>query len=96
MHGLAGSGALTLLVLTQIHSSALGLLYLGVFGLGSIIGMLLMSGLVGLPFVLSSRKLSGIHYSLQMIAGALSMTFGIWYAYETGIASGLMKSITAV
>jgi hypothetical protein len=58
--------------------------------------MLLMSGLVGLPFVLSSRKLSGIHYSLQMIAGALSMTFGIWYAYETGIASGLIKSIIAV
>ncbi len=96
MHGLAGSGALTLLVLTQIQSSVLGLLYLGVFGLGSIIGMLLMSGLVGLPFVLGSRKLSGIHYSLQMIAGALSITFGIWYAYETGIASGLMKSITAV
>ena len=91
IHGLAGSGALTLLVLTQIKSSVLGLLYLGVFGLGSIIGMLLMSGLVGLPFVLSSRKLGGIHYSLQMIAGALSITFGIWYAYETGIGSGLLS-----
>jgi ABC-type nickel/cobalt efflux system permease component RcnA len=96
MHGLAGSGALTLLVLTQIHSSALGLLYLGVFGAGSIIGMLLMSGLVGLPFVLSSRKLSGIHYRVQMIAGAISIAFGIWYAYETGIASGLMKALVTV
>jgi len=85
MHGLAGSGALTLLVLTQIRSSLLGLLYLGVFGVGSIIGMLLMSGLVGLPFVLSSRRLGGIHYSLQMLAGALSITFGIWYAFVTGI-----------
>jgi ABC-type nickel/cobalt efflux system permease component RcnA len=91
MHGLAGSGALTLLVLTQIRSSVLGLLYLGVFGLGSIIGMLLMSGLVGLPFVLGSRKLSGIHYSLQMIAGTLSITFGVWYAYVTGFASGLLR-----
>jgi ABC-type nickel/cobalt efflux system permease component RcnA len=96
VHGLAGSGALTLLVLTQINSSLLGLLYLGVFGMGSIIGMLLMSGLMGLPFVLSSRKFNGIHYSLQMLAGALSITFGIWYAYETGIASGLMKSLTTV
>jgi ABC-type nickel/cobalt efflux system permease component RcnA len=87
MHGLAGSGALSVLVLTQIHSSALGLLYLGVFGAGSIVGMLLMSGLVGLPFVLSSRKLSGIHYRMQMIAGALSIAFGVWYAYETGIAA---------
>jgi nickel/cobalt exporter len=96
MHGLAGSGALTLLVLTQINSSSLGLLYLGVFGLGSIIGMLLMSGLVGLPFVLSSRKLSGIHYGLQMLAGAVSITFGLWYAYETGFASGLMKAVSAI
>ena len=96
MHGLAGSGALTLLVLTQINSSSLGLLYLGVFGLGSIIGMLLMSGLVGLPFVLSSRKLSGIHYGLQMLAGAVSITFGLWYAYETGFASGLMKVVSAI
>jgi ABC-type nickel/cobalt efflux system permease component RcnA len=96
MHGLAGSGALTLLVLTQIHSSALGLLYLVVFGVGSIVGMLLMSGVVGLPFVLSSRKLGGIHYRVQMIAGALSIAFGIWYAYETGIASHLMKSLGTV
>ena len=93
VHGLAGSGALTLLVLTQINSSLLGLLYLGVFGMGSIVGMLLMSSLMGIPFAFSSRKLNGIHYSLQMLAAVLSMAFGIWYAYETGIASGLMKSL---
>jgi nickel/cobalt exporter len=91
VHGLAGSGALTLLVLTQIKSSLLGLIYLGVFGVGSIIGMLLMSGLVGLPFVFSSRKLNGIHYGLQMLAGALSITFGLWYAYEIGIGGGLLR-----
>src|SRR5439155_12074970 len=96
VHGLAGSGALTLLVLTQINSSLLGLLYLGVFGMGSIIGMLLMSSLKRIPFAFSSRKLNGIHYSLQMLAAVLSMAFGIWYAYETGIASGLMKSLAVV
>jgi ABC-type nickel/cobalt efflux system permease component RcnA len=87
VHGLAGSAALTLLVLTQINSPVLGLLYLGVFGTGSILGMLLMSGLVGLPFVFGSRKLNGVHYSLQMIAATMSITFGIWYAYVTGFAS---------
>jgi ABC-type nickel/cobalt efflux system permease component RcnA len=86
VHGLAGSAALTLLVLTQINSPVLGLLYLGVFGVGSILGMLLMSGLVGLPFVLGSRKLSGVHYGLQMVAAAMSITFGFWYAYVTGLA----------
>jgi len=89
VHGLAGSAALTLLVLAQIPSPLVGLLYLLVFGLGSIAGMLLMSGLVGLPFVLSARKLSGLHYGLQTVAGALSICFGLWYAYETQIAAWL-------
>jgi ABC-type nickel/cobalt efflux system permease component RcnA len=89
MHGLAGSGALTLLVLTQIKSAGLGLLYLAIFGLGSIVGMLLMSGLIGLPFALTSRNLSGVHYRLQAAAAGLSIAFGLWSAYETGLASGL-------
>ena len=91
MHGLAGSAALTLLVLTQTESALLGLLHLAVFGVGSIIGMLLMSGLVGLPFALSARKLIGIHYGLQTTAGFLSIAFGLRYAYETSIASSLLK-----
>jgi hypothetical protein len=96
VHGLAGSAALTLLVLTQINSPFLGLLYLAVFGVGSILGMLLMSGLVGLPFVLSAHKLNALHYRLQMLAGLLGVAFGIWYAYETGIATGLMKTVGAI
>ena len=93
MHGLAGSAALTLLVLTQIESTALGLLYLAVFGLGSILGMLLMSGLIGLPFALSARRLSGVNYGLQTVAGALSIAFGLWYAYRVGITNGLWGAI---
>jgi high-affinity nickel-transport protein len=84
MHGLAGSGALTLLVLTQINSSLIGFLYLAIFGLGSIVGMVLMSGLLGLPFALTSRNLDQIHRQLQTVAAALSICFGIWYAYHTG------------
>ncbi|MEP6921672.1 MAG: hypothetical protein ABI967_11155 [bacterium] len=93
MHGLAGSAALTLLVLTQIDSLGLGLLYLVIFGFGSILGMLLMSTLVGLPFALSARRLTGVSYGLQSVAGALSIAFGFWYAYETGVASGLLGKI---
>jgi putative Ca2+/H+ antiporter (TMEM165/GDT1 family) len=93
MHGLAGSAALTLLVLTQIQSVPLGLLYLALFGLGSTLGMLLMSGLIGLPFALSARRLSSFNYGLQTIAGGLSVAFGLWYAYETAIANSLWRSI---
>ncbi|MEP6636892.1 MAG: urease accessory protein UreH [Acidobacteriota bacterium] len=93
MHGLAGSAVLTLLVLTQVPSAAVGLLYLLIFGVGSILGMMVMSGLIGIPFVLTSRRLSGIHYGLQTFAAALSIVFGLWYAYETGVVSGLWKTI---
>jgi ABC-type nickel/cobalt efflux system permease component RcnA len=89
MHGLAGSAALTLLVLTQIQSIPLGLLYLALFGIGSTLGMLLMSGLIGLPFALSARRLSGFNYGLQTVAGALSIAFGLWYAYETAVVQSL-------
>jgi ABC-type nickel/cobalt efflux system permease component RcnA len=82
MHGLAGSGALTLLVLTQISSSWIGFLYVATFGFGSIVGMLLMSGIIGLPFALASRKLTHVHQSIQTLAAVLSICFGLWYAYE--------------
>ena len=91
VHGLAGSAAITLLVLTQVNSAALGLAYLAVFGVGSVLGMLLMSGLVGLPFVLSARRFNGLHYGLQTAAGALSIVFGLWYGYQAVVASGLWQ-----
>lgn len=82
MHGLAGSAGLTLLVLTQIKSVGLGMLYLGVFGLGSTLGMLLMSSLIGLPFAFSGKRFSHINQGLQAMAGCLSIVFGVWHAYQ--------------
>lgn len=89
LHGLAGSGALTLLVLTQINSAWVGLLYLALFGVGSILGMVLMSSLIGLPFALTSRNLTGLHRRLQTAAGVLSVAFGLWYAHRILSASTL-------
>jgi hypothetical protein len=81
MHGLAGSAALTLLVLAQIRSFPLGLLYLLVFGIGSIGGMALMSLLISLPFA-ATAALPGIHRALRVAAGALSLLFGLVYAWS--------------
>jgi len=89
VHGLAGSGALTLLVLTQIQSAWVGFFYLAVFGVGTVLGMVLMSGLIGLPFALTARNVGRVHRHLQTTAAGLSIAFGLWYAYETGLASGL-------
>ncbi|MEO6390340.1 MAG: sulfite exporter TauE/SafE family protein [Pyrinomonadaceae bacterium] len=81
MHGLAGSGALIIIVVAQTGSVKVGLLYLTIFGIGSVGGMLLMSALVGLPFALTSR-FYGIHHGLQTAAGVLSIAFGCWYGYQ--------------
>jgi ABC-type nickel/cobalt efflux system permease component RcnA len=89
MHGLAGSGALTLLVLTQISSSLLGILYVATFGFGSIVGMLLMSGLIGLPFAFTSGKLTHVHQRLQTLAAVLSICFGVWYAFKAGASASV-------
>ncbi len=90
VHGLAGSGALTLLVLTQISSPWLGLAYVLTFGLGSIAGMLLMSGLIGLPFAIASAKLTHLHRGLQTLAAVLSICFGLWYAFAAGAGALLL------
>jgi ABC-type nickel/cobalt efflux system permease component RcnA len=89
MHGLAGSAALTLLVLSQVDSIVLGILYLACFGAGATVGMLVMSGLIGLPFVLSAGRLTGLNHRLQMVAGVLTIAFGFWYAFDVGRSNDL-------
>ena len=90
IHGLAGSAALTLLVLTTIQSAAEGIAYILLFGAGSILGMTLMSTLIGLPFALSSRRFAAVNYAFRLVAGAVSMVLGIIVMLETGIAAGLI------
>jgi ABC-type nickel/cobalt efflux system permease component RcnA len=81
MHGLAGSAALTLLVLARIPSPLQGVLYLAVFGLGSIAGMGVMSVGIGLPFEASLSR-PGLHRAFQVAAGALGVAFGLFYVFR--------------
>lgn len=85
LHGLAGSAALTLLVLTEVMrsgSSVLGFSYLLIFGIGSIGGMLIMSSLIGLPFALSTRFPRFLPELLQFSAAASSVIFGFYYGWQ--------------
>jgi sulfite exporter TauE/SafE len=85
VHGLAGSAALTLLVLSTVvrNGSALaGLAYLAVFGIGSIGGMLLMSCLISLPFSLGLRFFQRTLLPLRLLTGVFSTTFGVFYAWR--------------
>lgn len=90
VHGLAGSAALTLFVLAEVMrggSRLLGFAYLLIFGAGSVGGMLLMSALIGLPFALTAARFRNIDTPVRLLAGCLSVAFGLYYAWET--AGGL-------
>jgi ABC-type nickel/cobalt efflux system permease component RcnA len=89
IHGLAGSAALMLLVIPTIESRPLGLLYIVIFGVGSIGGMMLMSFLVGLPFTLTALRFNRFNYLLQSIAGLVSVALGLFIIYEKGVVEGL-------
>lgn len=89
VHGLAGSAALMLLVVPTIHSRSLGLLYIVIFGVGSIGGMMLMSFLVGLPFHLTASRFNRFNNLLQAVAGIISITIGLVIVYEKGSSAGL-------
>jgi ABC-type nickel/cobalt efflux system permease component RcnA len=88
VHGLAGSAALTLLILTEVlrnGSRALGLAYLLIFGVGSIGGMMLMSALISLPFVFTASRFTRVDAPVRMLTGLLSVAFGIYYAWQTAV-----------
>jgi sulfite exporter TauE/SafE len=82
VHGLAGSAALMLLVIPTIESRTIGFLYIAIFGVGSIGGMILMSLLVGLPFHLTAMRFIRWNRLLQAAAGLISIGLGLAIAYQ--------------
>ena len=76
LHGLAGSGALILLALATMPSPAAAVLYILIFGVGSTLGMLLLSGLIGVPFVLTAGSSRSLATVMQMVVGAASILVG--------------------
>ncbi len=81
LHGLAGSGALTLLVLATAPGLWQGLLFIGVFGAGSILGMLLASTIISLPFLVTAN-FAKLNYVVQTTAGIASIAVGTGMVYE--------------
>jgi ABC-type nickel/cobalt efflux system permease component RcnA len=89
MHGLAGSGALMLLVLSTIESPVIGLAYVLVFGIGSILGMSITSALLSLPVYFMADRFTGANFAFRMVAGIFSLGFGLFMIYQIGFIDGL-------
>ncbi|REJ75501.1 MAG: urease accessory protein [Acidobacteria bacterium] len=82
VHGLAGSAGVMLLVLPTIDTPAVAILYMVLFGVGSIAGMMLMSLLIGLPIHLTAGRFSALNKSILGAAGLLSLGLGVFIIYE--------------
>jgi sulfite exporter TauE/SafE len=82
VHGLAGSAALMLLVVPTIPSPWVALLYILVFGVGSIGGMMAMSFLIGLPFHFTVTRFDLLNKVIRLCAGVFSLGLGFSIIYE--------------
>ncbi len=89
VHGVAGSAALALLVLASIESPIAGLVYIMLFGLGSVLSMGIMTVIIGLPFVISAGRLPNLNRTIQFAVGSLSILFGGFLMYQIGFVDGL-------
>ena len=89
--GMAGSAALTLLVLTTIPSKMVGFLYIAIFGIGSIGGMTIMSTLFALPTRFTALRFARANLAMRGLAGIFSLCFGILMVYEIAFVDHLLK-----
>ncbi|UYO41256.1 sulfite exporter TauE/SafE family protein [Rhodopseudomonas palustris] len=86
MHGMAGSAALLVLAVSQAPSPAQGLLYVALFGLGSMVGMGALSAVIAVPVVISARSLTTANRLLQGAVGVLTIAIGLSTIHATLLA----------
>ena len=92
VHGMAGSAAVALLVMTTIRNAWVSIAYLLLFGLGTIAGMVLITAVISTPFIQTARRFSRLNRGITVAAGLLSLGFGLFVAYRIGIVQGLFTS----
>ena len=90
VHGLAGSAAVALLVLSLIKNPWWAMAYLVLFGLGTIAGMMLITAAIGAVLTYASRRFSQIERHLRVASGLLSLGFGLFLVYQIAVVDGLI------
>ena len=88
VHGLAGSAAVALLVLATISTPVWAIVYLLIFGFGTVLGMMMMTAVIAVPFAYSGR-FTRLNYWLRLTSGLTSMGFGLFLVYHIGFVNGL-------
>jgi high-affinity nickel permease len=89
VHGLAGSAAVALLVLTTIRVPSWAVFYLLVFGAGTVAGMMLITAAIAVPFKFSGSRFVRLNRGLGLASGFVSLAFGLFLVYQMGFVNGL-------
>jgi hypothetical protein len=92
VHGLAGSAAVALLVLGTIRDPRWAVLYLLIFGAGTIAGMMLITAALALPFSFAGYKFAWLNRGFVIGSGLLSLSFGLFVCYQIGFVGGLFTN----
>jgi high-affinity nickel permease len=92
VHGLAGSAAVALLVLTTIHNPSWAVFYLLIFGVGTIAGMMLITAALALPLSYAGTRFAWLNQGLITGSGLLSLGFGLFLSYHIGFVDGLFTA----
>jgi high-affinity nickel-transport protein len=93
VHGLAGSAAVALLVLSTIRAPLAAAAYLLMFGFGTIVGMMLVTLLLAAPTVYAGARVARMQGRVRLAAGALSIVFGLLLARELIVDGGLFSAV---
>ncbi len=91
VHGLAGTAAVLLLVVGAIPSALLAIGTILIFGLGTIGGMMAMSLLMSVPLAYAASRIQTAERVLRFAAGAFSLAFGVFLAWDVGFIQALMR-----
>jgi hypothetical protein len=92
VHGLAGSAAVALLVLTTIRDPRWSVVYLLVFGVGTIAGMMLITMIIGVPFAYTGKRFANLNRGLGVASGLISVAFGLFVTIQIGLVGGLFTA----
>jgi high-affinity nickel-transport protein len=92
VHGLAGSAAAALLVLSTIREPKWAIFYLLIFGAGTIAGMMLITVAIALPFSFAGYRFGWLNRAFITGSGLLSFGFGVFVCYHIGFIDGLFTN----
>ena len=76
-HGLAGSAVLLILTTATVNDPVTGMIYIAIFGFGSVLGMAALSAFIAIPLSYSARALTWVNRGLQGAVGAATVVLGL-------------------